>query len=302
MKSRFERIVVPTDFSDTAATAHQLAADIGGFYKSKLDLVNVIDATVYAYAGYPLATLSNDLMTGGEDAINGVSLPDSARDLEISRLVLSGTPDKEIAEHAKRVNADVIIIGTHGHGAIARFFLGSVADKVIHAATCPVIVTKMPRGEIKHPVKKEKPINKVLFPTDFSDTATAALDRAIALTEDFDAELYVLHVVDDSLISTRVDSERKIILKELRNHALAEMKSKLPDHLIENFDTIAAVTKGNPAEEIAAFAESHHIDMVVMGSHGRTGFDRALMGSVASKVVRLTHCPVFLETQPAKAE
>lgn len=295
MKSRFERIAVPTDFSETAATAHALASEIGAFYDSKIDIVNVIDATVYAYAGYPLASLSSDLMNGAEEALNKVELPASARELEVNRFVLSGTPDQAIVEHTKHHNVDAIVIGTHGHGAVARFFLGSVADKVIHAAECPIIVTKEPKGAIKHPVKKEKPINKILFPTDFSECATGALNRAISLAEDFNAELYVLHVVDDSLISTRVESERNIILKELRRHALEEMKTQLPDHLLENFDTIGAVTKGDPAKETAAYAESHHCDLIVIGSHGRTGVNRALLGSVADKVIRLANCPVLIE-------
>ncbi len=295
MKNIFKHIIVPTDFSETASTAHALAAEVGAFYKSKIDLVNVIDATVYAYAGYPLASLSKELMTSAEEAVNKVEMPASAEGLEIGRFVLAGSPAPEIVEHAKRQKADVIIIGTHGHGAVARFFLGSVADKVIHASECPVLVTKMSKGDIKHPVKKDKPFNKILFPTDFSKTANAALARAVAIAEDFDAELFVLHVVDDSLISTHVESERNIILKELRKHALEEMKSQLPDHLVENFETVAAVIKGDPAKETAAYAESHHCDLIVIGSHGRTGMNRALLGSVADKVIRLAHCPVLIE-------
>jgi nucleotide-binding universal stress UspA family protein len=294
MINKYKRIVVPTDFSDTADTAVKLASDLAGYYRSSLDVVNVVDATVYAYAGYPFASLSKELMTGAEDALNKVKLPASAKNAKVNRYILSGTPAREIVDHADRHKADLIVIGTHGHGAIARFFLGSVADRVVHESNCPVLVTKKPKGEVKHPKKKKKPFTRILFSTDFSETSNLALNQAVALTEDMNAELFVLHVVDDSLISTHVEEERKIILKELREHALKEMHDQLPEELLENFDTIGAVQRGDPGKKIAAYAEKQHCDLIVLGTHGRTGIERALIGSVADKVVRGAKCPVYL--------
>ncbi len=295
MISKFKRIVVPTDFSATAQTAVDLGAEIAAYYNATLDLVNAVDATVYAYAGYPFASLSKELVASAEDALNRVKLPKSAEKLKVSRYILSGHPASEIVEHAKRHNADMIVVGTHGHGAVARYILGSVADRVLHEASCPVLVTKAPKGKVKNPKAKRKPINRILFPTDFSETATKALHRAIALTEDFDAELYVLHIVDDTLISTHVDEERKLILEELRRHALDEMQKQLPPDLLQNFETTGAVKRGEPGKQICSFAETHGCDLIVMGSHGRTGLGRLLIGSVADKVVRRAKCPVFIE-------
>jgi nucleotide-binding universal stress UspA family protein len=295
MLNKFKRIVVPTDFSETAQTAVNLGAEIAGYYKASLDLVNAVDATVYAYAGYPFASLSKELVASAEEALNRVKLPKAADKINISRYILSGNPAAEIVEHAKRHSADMIVVGTHGHGAVARFILGSVADRVLHEATCPVLVTKAPKGKVTKPKSKPKPITRILFPTDFSDTATKALNRAVALTEDFDAELYVLHIVDDTLISTHVDAERKLILEELRRHALDEMQKQLPPDLLQNFETTGAVKRGEPGKQICAFAETHGCDLIVMGSHGRTGLGRLLIGSVADKVVRRAKCPVFIE-------
>lgn len=297
MINKFKRVVVPTDFSETADTAISLAAEIADWYGSTLDLVNVVDATVYAYAGYPFASLSKELMSGAEGALNKVKVP--VKQAKISRYLLTGSPSREIADHAKRHKAELIVIGTHGHGAVARFFLGSVADRVVHEADCSVIVTKKPKGKIKHPKKKTKPISRILYPTDFSDTSKKALKQAISLTEDMDAELFVLHVIDDSLISTHVEEERHIILKELRKHALDEMRSHLPKELMENFETIGAVKRGEPGKAICAFAETHHCDLIVMGTHGRTGIERALIGSVADKVVRTAKSAVML-VRPGK--
>jgi nucleotide-binding universal stress UspA family protein len=295
MQSKFNRIVVPTDFSDTAQTAVETAIGLAAWYKSAVDIVNVVDATVYAYAGYPFATLAGELSESAEASLSNLKLPAEAKGLAVSRYVLSGTPPAEIVAHARRCAADLIVMGTHGRGAVARLLLGSVADKVLHQAECPVLVTKPGKGQVKHPKKKAKAFTRVLFPTDFSETAGLALKRAIAITEDFDAELYVLHVVDDSIITTHVQKEREIILKELRNHALEQMKQGLPPELLQNFDTTGAVKRGEPGKAIASYAETHGCDLIVMGSHGRTGLGRALLGSIADRVVRLAKCPVLVE-------
>lgn len=295
MQSKFNRILVPTDFSETAQTALDTAAGLAAWYKSALDIVSVVDATAYAYAGYPFATLADELNESAETSLSNLKLPKEAKGLKVSRFVLSGTPPAEILAHAKRSSADLIVIGTHGRGAVARLLLGSVADKVLHQAECPVLVTKPSAGKVKHPKKKSRAFTRILFPTDFSETANLALKRAIAITEDFDAELYVLHIVDDSIITTHVQKEREIILKELRNHALEQMKQSLPPELLQNFETTGAVKRGEPGKAIASYAETHGCDLIVMGSHGRTGLIRVLLGSVADKVVRLAKCPVLVE-------
>lgn len=300
MQSAFKRIVVPTDFSETSETAVKLAVEVGVYYQSNLDVVNVVDATVYAYAGYPFASLSKELMTSAEAALQRLKLPAGAESLQVNRFILSGTVATEIAEHANRHKADLIVVGTHGRGVVGRFLLGSVADRVLHEAKVPVLITKAPAGKIKHPKKKTKPFRKVLFPTDFSDTANKALKRAIAITEDMDAELYVLHIVDDTLISTHVPEERKMILTELRRHALDQMRATLPSELMANFETIGAVRRGEPGKQISAYAESMGCDLIVMGSHGRTGVERVLLGSIADKVVRRAKCAVLIERADRK--
>ncbi|MCC6572853.1 MAG: universal stress protein [Planctomycetes bacterium] len=293
MINKFKRVVFPTDFSDTAASAMRTACSIAAQYNAELDVVTVVDSTVYAYAGYPFGSLAADLMNSAETQLKDLKLPKEAAKSKVNRFVLSGNAPKEITDHAMRHNADLIVMATHGPGAVARFFLGSVTDKVLHIAPCAVLVLRKP--DKKTPERKTGGFKRILFPTDFSPTANLALKRAIDLTEDFDAELRLLHIVDDSLISTHVPEERDIILKELRTHALEQMKLGLPADLVENFHTVAAVKKGSPAKVITSYAESEGCDLIVMGSHGRTGLNRVLLGSVADRVVRHAHCPVFIE-------
>ncbi len=298
MINRFKRVVFPTDFSDTAAAAMRTACAMAADFNGELDIVTVVDSTVYAYAGYPFGSLAADLLNSAETQLKELQLPKETNGIKVNRYVLSGNAPREIADHASRHKADLIVMATHGSGAVARFFLGSVTDKVLHVAPCPVLVMRKGKGS-KSESKRGKTFRRILFPTDFSPTANLALKRAVALTQDYDAELLLLHIIDDNLISTHVPGERDIILKELRNHALEQMRKGLPEDLLKNFHTIGVVKRGAPAKTIVAHAQAEDCDLIVMGSHGRTGIDRVLLGSVADRVVRHAHCPVFIERAKA---
>lgn len=126
-------------------------------------------------------------------------------------------------------------------------------------------------------------VRQVLFPTDFSDVSRRAGRTAVAIAETFGARIHVLHVVPPVTDPTPA--------QEALPDALAELAT-------DPAPVVATVT-GLPAREIVRYARGHGIDLVVMGTHGRTGFSHALLGSVAEAVVRRAPCPVL--TIPARA-
>jgi universal stress protein A len=131
------------------------------------------------------------------------------------------------------------------------------------------------------------PARQILVATDFSDSAEAALDVAVDYARAFHARLHLLHV----FIGAEVDATQ----------LLADAAAKAgPDVPV----TIAG-TRGDPAEEILGYAGRHTIDVIVVGTHGRTGVSRVLLGSVAERVVRGARCPVLVvpavDTTPTRA-
>jgi nucleotide-binding universal stress UspA family protein len=120
-------------------------------------------------------------------------------------------------------------------------------------------------------------VRQVLFPTDFSDVSRRAGRTAVAVAETFGARIHVLHVVPPVTDPTPA--------REALPDALAELAT-------DPAPVVATVT-GLPAREIVRYARGHGIDLVVMGTHGRTGFSHALLGSVAEAVVRRAPCPVL---------
>jgi nucleotide-binding universal stress UspA family protein len=133
-------------------------------------------------------------------------------------------------------------------------------------------------------------VKKILFPTDFSTAGDAALKHATALARDSGASLLIVHVEEPPLAYGTGDlyygvpdpdrTELETMLKNLR----PDDESIACDHRL---------LVGDPATEIVAIAEAESIDLIVMGTHGRTGLKRLLMGSVAEAIVRRASCPVF---------
>jgi universal stress protein A len=125
-------------------------------------------------------------------------------------------------------------------------------------------------------------VRRILFPTDYSDISANAGRTAAQMARHFDARLHVVHVVPP-----------------VTDPGPAEALPRAVAHLGPGLDIVTATVTGRPALEIVHYARRHHIDLIVMGTHGRTGVSRALLGSVAEAVVRRAPCRVL--TVPAAA-
>ena len=147
-------------------------------------------------------------------------------------------------------------------------------------------------------------IQRILFPTDFSQYNDAALRLASSLAAEAQTKLYIIHVFDVQNLSVAMGEasfyDAPTSREELRN-AEEQLGSVVPS--IAGVDFAHECMTGNPVLEILKFAESHDVDLIVMASHGRTGLSRLLMGSIAEGVLRKAKCPVLIVKQPsAKGE
>ena len=138
-------------------------------------------------------------------------------------------------------------------------------------------------------------VRRILFPTDFSDSAHSAQQYAKLLAEQFGAELHLLHVVS-KLTMPLADSLRSMTDAEQQLH-IQQANIRLPDEVglrwSKEHRTVCAVKVGNTVEEIMKYSKECEIDLIVIGTHGMTGLSRLLLGSVAEKLVRLATCPVL---------
>ena len=145
-------------------------------------------------------------------------------------------------------------------------------------------------------------ITRILVPTDFSATADAALDYAYGLAERFGASLELLHVLDDPFVVDGMAAEAYIAEgPALRTAMLQEAEERLRHRASPRADVPDIKTEvlfGHGARTIAEYAADRGVDLIVMGTHGRTGFAHLLLGSVAEQLVRTASCPVLTVRQP----
>jgi nucleotide-binding universal stress UspA family protein len=158
MTNRVERILVPTDFSDTAAFAMDYACELSGAFGAALHVLHVVENTNPTggwTAGRRYTTPPPSLTAGIEHEVRNElqsTIDKRTPPVETSVLaVKTGSPLVEIVRYAQEHAIDLIVMGTHGHGPIAHMLLGSVADSVIRRAPCPVLTVRHPEHEPRRP-------------------------------------------------------------------------------------------------------------------------------------------------------
>ncbi len=141
-------------------------------------------------------------------------------------------------------------------------------------------------------------LKRILFPTDFSDTAACSLDYASGLASRFGARLHVLHVVPDPMSQDWAGEAGGISFPDLRETWIAEAERRLGELSLSGVETQRATRVGHAFVEIVRYARENDIDLIVMGTHGRGAVSHMLLGSVAEKVVRKAPCPVLTVRKP----
>ena len=283
-----DRILYPTDLSDGAQRAFPYAASLAHWHNADLHIFNVAGRHLYNFedvrATFPIPTAT--LQTWA-DASQITQF--SVDDLSIHQTQREGAvPGKQILAYAKEESSDLIVMGTHGRRGVDRMLLGSVTEEVVRRAPCPVFTV---RKEATH--APSQLMRRILVPIDFSDASERALQHAYELAMTYGAEILVVHAIEEVILPMAYGIEPKQVdadaVRPDVEQALADLLSK---HVgIEHAQ--AQVRVGYPPEELLDTVKEEDIDLVVMGTHGRQGLNRLLMGSVAERIVRHAPCPVL---------
>jgi nucleotide-binding universal stress UspA family protein len=140
----------------------------------------------------------------------------------------------------------------------------------------------------------------VLFPTDGSETATEAAAHAIDLADRHDADLHVLYVVDHHRVSQMAPKLGTDHIKQTLQQEGERVTSETADRAAsEGLETTTSLREGSPGDAITTYAKAIDADAIVMGTNGRTGMDRLLLGSVAERVIQTADLPVLTVKPPA---
>jgi nucleotide-binding universal stress UspA family protein len=282
----FNRILVPTDFSRASDAALTHARMLAGSTSATVHLLHVVDNAFLATVLADPRDYENAAYEKLQQRLSGES-PGSI--LAVQR---SEAPADEITRYARAYNIDLIVMGTHGRGRVAHLLLGSVAERVARTAPCPVLTLR----ETPRTPTGRRP--RILVPTDFSPCSDAALGCAKRMAARMRGSVCLLHVIADSVIGVTSGPESCAPAyleapQDQTENARIELGSRMLADSRSRIVTTADIVFGASAAMISAYAADHAFDMIVMGTHGRSGIAHLPMGSVAESVIRIARCPVL---------
>lgn len=264
-------ILFATDFSDRDLEAFKSSCQLALDWNAKLHIVHVLD---------PREAVKPPSRQTNPDREFVRFIPEDFG-IEFKQTVLTGDADEEILRFAEDKNVALIVLGTHGRKGVQRVFSGSIAEKIMRHAKCPVMTRRSTGGAFT-----KRKLERILVPIDFSVYGYAAVDFASRMALATSAELTICFVDETDSSSAHVSDWSEYqqgLWEKLRKYEPTSAKVGFSHKLF----------KGEPGKEICDYANSERFDFIVIGTHGRTGLTRALLGSVAEYVVRHADCPVI---------
>jgi len=294
----FRTMLVAADFSESSRQAFRVACSLAREEKTRIVVVHVVEPDCVTaepvYSGqpsvefYPIAREPN-FDESLKARLREFYVPDRALDVEYH-----ASEERDAAgailRMARELGCDLIATGTHGRRGLDRLLIGSVAETVLRKAHCPVLTLRGSR-----PPREVEPIRVIVHPTDFSERSEAALWVACRLASDHGARLVILHVAPPEILidgtsAVAIDAlVYRIPLEDVCERVEVRDLKHRPDHRL---------LRGDAATEILCTSREVQADLIVMGTHGRTGLGRLVMGSVAEQVLRGADCPVLTVRVP----
>lgn len=275
-----ERILCATDLSPASGAAWAFAQRLALAAKAELVLLHVMPSIPVPEAG-PLDASAFERLA---DELRAQRLAELGRFAEfviddrlpVTVRVEEGLAAERILATADKDGAGLVVVGTHGRTGLDRLLLGSVAEEVIHRASCPVVTVRPVPGVMEAAGRR---LRRIVYATDFSPASAKAWPWARVVMEATAGEVDLLHVLLPD------GPEREPARRELEQWVAA---GDLPSGR-----TQVHVAQGGAADEIVRLARARRADLIVLGTHGRTGLTRLALGSVARQVLHLAPCPVL---------
>ncbi|MGM0605131.1 MAG: universal stress protein [Halobacteriota archaeon] len=283
----YDRILFPTDGGEGSMAVFDHVLDVAAAADATLHVLTVADTTKPSVTRIQ-ADVIDVLEREGEQIIETALESASNRGVPTVTAVLQGKVPDTIATYAEAHEIDLIAMATQGRIGLEQQFLGSTTERVLRRATVPVLTLRPDDEPIRFPYRT------VVVPTDGSDCAIGAIDYATDIAATVGATLHVLSVVDVTMLGTDdPDGQQLNVLEETAEQIVEEATTRVEDASIDT--VIGAVDFGSSVSQtLHSYVSEHDIDLVVMGTHGRRGLDRYLLGSVAERTVRNASVPVLI--------
>jgi nucleotide-binding universal stress UspA family protein len=282
----YNTIVVGFDGSEFSMAALIESANRIRKHGGKVILLNAVYFDEEEFANAP-EQLEKRMASGQKICAQAKEMVEKEFGIEIESYVYEGEPPEVIARTAQEKNADLIAMGTHGRRGIKRFIMGSVTSGVIGNAPCDVLVVKKPC------TKCTGEFNSILLPFDGSEHSKKALSHASALSKDDGSQITALYVIpryEEMLGFMKTDSIKKSLYHE--GERIIELAKQGVSH--NGVTLTTAIEEGHAADKIVETANRMKHDLIVMGSYGWRGVNKAILGSTTERVIMNASCPILV--------
>ena len=292
-----KRILCPIDFSEYSRQAIDRAVALAGEYSGSITALHVVTQVVpprppdLAVLYPPIVYTPEDLQQFRTHTREFVERENDGAPIYV--VVVVGNVASEIVRVAEELPADMIVIGTHGRSGFDRLMLGSVTERILRRAPCPVLT--VPRRHGPDRMFQQRLFTHILCATDFSASSLKALSYASSIAERANAEVTVLHVLESMpafepvVVGVPWTPEYRQLAEAVGRERLHELLVGRPD---VNREAREIVASGKPYREILRVATEQQSDLIVMGVHGGPAGLPAF-GSTLNHVVRQATCPIL---------
>ncbi|WP_457551059.1 universal stress protein [Desulfobacula sp.] len=325
MRIEPKKIMCAIDFSNFTDIVLSYGKSLATEFGSTLCLCHIVSGTLmvsslgHSYIDY--TDIENDRIQSAKDQLGKMA---DKLDIDCDVIVSSGHAAEKINGIALKNNIDMVIAATHGGSGIKRFLIGSVTDRLVKIMQCPLLVLSAREKNLVSQIGETIKLKKILVGYDFSPDSKLAFDWALSLAQEFQTQLYLVHVIKPTEQSEFSSSDYMKIYgsydthwgrsqymnlhkkeseeylknkKDLVNRLEKQLSDMVPEDCRNWCTPITIILEGEPYKKLIDYAAQKEMDMIVLGVHGHSLLEKFLVGSTTDRVISRAFCPVLAVRQ-----
>jgi nucleotide-binding universal stress UspA family protein len=309
----FERILVPLDGSVRAELVLSQVGRILRREDAEILLLRVVDIPqpiggVEIAGGLDIPALRQQAREDAQNYLHDMAQRFAGKADKVHGRVAEGPAAQTILDSARKEGVTMIAMSTHGRSGVARWTIGSVAEKVARACDVPLLLVRSfrrnPQGDLEPSLPEEFPFRRILVPVDGSPTSMSIIGSAEKFAQLYDSEVVVLHVRPPYIPASPMLPGMEAGLPAIQPPPIRadkdETTSKAADRFRHAGLKVRRMTlEGEAASEILDLSKAEAVDLIALGTHGRSGISRWALGSVAERVLRGAEVPLLILRSPS---
>ena len=293
------QVLVPIDFSAASLRALDYGLTVAKAFSAHLSLLHVINRAMPARYGQFVPTAEEEAthITQAEQDLRQLVTKSKSSHLDYSVKVLLGEIDQQILRAVDEQSVDLVIMGSHGRRGFTRWFVGSVTERVLREIPVPLMTVATLAGKTSPVPEGPVRLDRILCPSDFTDSEEVALPLAVEFAKRFDSELEIVHVVEHlkrsptsaPYTAAELVAEQEVLITNARSK-LEDVASRVGSDSVTVRKT---VLEGHASDAILSHATASGASLLVITLHRMNFVERALVGATAERLVRTASIPVL---------